>query len=151
MHLKCVCLCICARGLCVSCWKDVFSLWSSLLCAPCESGVAKKGAPHPHYQALCTVSLIKRLLYLGPASLNCPRFALAGKNISSCCWKLLAPEDAVKRSQGLKRRGVREGQPGLPPNKFVAAPSPSNWGGKKLKKKKKITKKPHQNQNRRIM
>lgn len=79
MHLKCVCLCIYVRGLCVSCWKDVFRLWSSLLCAPCESGVAKKGAPHPHYQALCTVSLIKRLLYLGPATLNYTRCTLAGK------------------------------------------------------------------------
>lgn len=79
MHLKCVCLWIYVRGLCVSCWKDVFSLWSSSLCAPPKSGAAKEGAPHAHYPALHTVALIKILLYLGPATLNYPRFTLAGK------------------------------------------------------------------------
>lgn len=79
MHLKWVCLQIYVRGLCVSRWKDVFSLWSSSLCAPPKSGAAKEGAPHPHYQVLCTVLLIKRLLYFGPATLNYPRFTLPGK------------------------------------------------------------------------
>lgn len=44
-----------------------------------KSGAAKEGAPHPHHQALRTVSLIKRPLYLGPANLNYPRFTLPGK------------------------------------------------------------------------
>lgn len=73
----CVCLWIYVRGLCVPCWKDVFSLWSSSLCAPPKSWAAKEGAPHPHYQAL--QSLIKRPLYLGPATLNNPRLILPGK------------------------------------------------------------------------
>lgn len=75
MHLKCVFVSmdLCKGFMCVF-LKRCFQSLKQL-----KSGAAKEGAPHPHHQALGTVSLTKRPLCLGPANLNYPRFILPGK------------------------------------------------------------------------